>query len=333
MIGATLQLVRRCRRKWRMITMEKKLSISTVKEILNEIGFPQKNITDITSICVLALYDTKPRSHLIKNYTSLAQGARIRDILDYSRTDLGKNYAENTRETVRKHSLKYLVDSGMVIQNADDPNRVTNSGLNNYILSDSFKKLLDAYLSNNTEYNIIKNEFVDSVTIERRDNIEKLKKKPVIINSPILDRELILSPGDHNIIEKFIVEDIFPKIAPNFQLVYIGDTKSKNLFIDYDICKTIGLTIDVHTKIPDVIGYDDTTKTIILFEAVASSGPIDDLRKKELLEIFQHWTGKLIFGTAFLSSKLFQSFSTTIACGTTAYIIESRKKITYDEYE
>ncbi|MCM3317186.1 hypothetical protein M3603_11065 [Rummeliibacillus stabekisii] len=313
--------------------MDKNLSISTVKDILNETGFPQKNITDITAICVLALYDTKPRSQLIKNYTSLAQGARVRDILDYARTDLEKNYAENTRETVRKHSLKYLVDSGMVIQNADDPNRVTNSGLNNYILSDSFKKLLDAYLFNKTEYNVIKNEFVDSVTIERRDNIEKLKKKPVIINSTALDRELVLSPGDHNIIEKFIVEDIFPKVAPNFELVYVGDTKMKNLFIDEEICRKIGLTIDVHTKIPDVIGYDNTTKTILLFEAVASSGPIDDLRKKELLEIFQHWTGLIIFGTAFLSSKLFQSFSRTIASGTSAYIIESRKKIAYEEYK
>lgn len=313
--------------------MTKDLTISSVKSILNEIGFPQKNITDITAICVLALYDTKPRTNLIKDYTNLAQGARIRDILDFSRTDLGKNYAENTRETVRKHSLKYLVDSGMVIQNADDPNRVTNSGLNNYILSDSFKTLLDAYNYDYAKFEELKGEFVDSVTIERRNSISKLKKKPVTISSSSLKEELVLSPGDHNIIEKFIVEDIFPKISPDFQLVYVGDTKLKNLFINQHICKIIGLNIDVHTKIPDVIGYDNTSKTILLFEAVASSGPIDDLRKKELLEIFHDWPHNIIFGTTFLSQKLFQSFSTTIASGTTAYIIESRKQITYQDYE
>ncbi|WP_280149093.1 BsuBI/PstI family type II restriction endonuclease [Bacillus safensis] len=313
--------------------MTNELTISSVKNILTEVGFPQKNITDITAICILALYDTKPRKKLIKDYTYLAQGARIRDILDFARTDLGRGYAENTRETVRKHSLKYLVDSGMVIQNADDPNRVTNSGLNNYILSDSFKKLLDAYLLDKDSFEELKGEFVDNVTIERRNNINKLKKKPIIISLASSKEELVLSPGDHNIIEKFIVEDIFPKISPNSQFVYIGDTRLKNLYINHDICQAIGLKIDVHTKIPDVIGYDDTTKTILLFEAVASSGPIDELRKKELLEIFHHWPHNIIFGTTFLTQKLFQSFSTSIASGTTAYIIESRKQITYQDYE
>ena len=312
--------------------MTNELNISSVKFILEEIGFPQRNITDITAICVLALNDTKIRNNLIKDYTFLAQGARIRDILDFARKDLGKNYAENTRETVRKHSLKYLVDSGLVIQNADDPNRVTNSGLNNYILSDSFKRLLDAYVEKTEKFNELKLEFVDAVNNERREKIEKLRKKSVIISSHCLKNEIVLSPGDHNIIEKFIVEDIFPKMFPEFQLAYIGDTKVKDKFVNVDVCKSIGLKIDVHTKIPDVIGYDETTKTILLFEAVASSGPIDDLRKKELIEIFCNWNGNIIFGTVFLSAKVFQSFSTTISSGTTAYIIESGKKIIYEEY-
>lgn len=312
--------------------MENTLTIESVRIILNEIGFPQKNITDITAICVIALYDTKPRTHLIKNYTTLSQGARVRDILDFSRTDLGKTYAENTRETVRKHSLKYLVDAGLVVQNADDPNRVTNSGLNNYTLAYSFKHLLDAYLSNTDLYTEQLQNFIDTVTIERRESIKKLKRDNVTISTSSLTSSLTLSPGDHNIIEKFIVEDIFEKNYPSFEIVYIGDTAEKDLFVNTSICSVIGLNVDVHTKIPDVIGYVADTKTILLFEAVASSGPIDELRKKELLDIFSNWKGNIEFGTVFLHTKLYQRFSTTIAGGTSVYIIESNQKIYYGSY-
>ncbi|PDY52290.1 hypothetical protein CON61_15895 [Bacillus toyonensis] len=120
------------------------------------------------AICVLALSDTKTRENLIKGKNCLADGARITDILRYAENDLGKSYAENTRETIRKHSLKYLVDNEMVLVNADDANRPTNSGLTNYTLSDKFEKLLTTFQNDSMEFSQLKGEFINIELSNRR---------------------------------------------------------------------------------------------------------------------------------------------------------------------
>lgn len=312
--------------------MDPKLQIDQAKQILSEIAFPSKYITDTTAICVCALYDEAPRFNLINGYTKLSQGARVTDILEFSDKELGRKYAQNSRESFRKYSLKYLVDEGLVIKNPDKPTRATNSGLNNYILSPQFKLLIDAYLNDANQFNDLKIHFANVVALARQEEIEKLQEHLIHILVPQSNFELSLSPGEHNIIEKFIVEEIMPSIYPSFQLVYVGDTQNKGLFSPKDLCDEINLTVDVHNKIPDVIGFDRDSSTILLFEAVASSGPIDNLRKKELLEIFDSNKFNLVFGTVFLYEKLFQSFSRLIADDTDAYIIESRRKVSYTTY-
>jgi len=308
------------------------LTIDDAKDLLNEIAFPSKYITDTTAICICALYDETPRFNLINGYTKLSQGARVTDILEFSAKELNRKYAENSRETFRKYSLKYLVDEGLAIKNPDKPTRATNSGLNNYVLSPHFKLLIDAYLTDTQKFNEMKFLFANVITLARQEEINKLQEQRIHISIPFTNEEISLSPGDHNIIEKFIVDEIMPSICPNFQVVYIGDTQDKNAYSNESLCQQIKLTIDVHNKIPDVIGYDPDTSTILLFEAVASSGPIDNLRKKELLDIFDATQFNLVFGTVFLYEKLFQSFSKTIALDTDVYIIESRKKVSYSAY-
>lgn len=310
------------------------LNIESAKHILRDLYF--ENINDLTAICIIALNDDSERDGLILGYTRLSQGARVTDILNFARNDLNKPYAENTRETVRKHSLKYLVEYGLVIQNADNPNRVTNSGNNNYILSPQFRDLIQAYLTDKDKYGLLKETFVDSLEVTRLKEIEELKKKTdnIIISHYSLKDDLHLSPGPHNIIEKFLVEDVAPHLSKNAKVVYVGDTKTKDLYFNKELAEYIGLKIDVHQKIPDVIMCDDENEVLYLFEAVASSGPIDSLRKKELEELFSDWKSKhtIIFATAFLDSTLFKRFSNQIASETTVYLIDQKRMIFYKDY-
>src|SRR5436190_22499697 len=57
----------------------------------------------------------------------------------------GREYAENSRETIRRRVLHQFEQAGIVIQNADDPTRPTNSGLNNYMLSDLVLDIVRSY--------------------------------------------------------------------------------------------------------------------------------------------------------------------------------------------
>lgn len=309
-----------------------KLTIENIKGLLEDLAFSQKNITDMTAICILALADESPREGLIKGKKCLAEGARITDILNFAKNNLGKVYAENTRESIRKHSLKYLVDNGIALVNADDPNRATNSGLTNYTLSEHFRNLLIAFQNNKDEFNQLQGKFLDTELSNRRNELNSLKGKNVVVSIPHSTEILTLSPGEHNIIEKYIVEELFVLNNKNPHLIYIGDTKDKDKFHDHDLCNTINLLIDDHAKLPDVIGFDKDTKTVLIYEAVASSGPVDNLRKKELLNLCKDCPFKIEFSTVFLRSKLYQRFAATIAEGTVVYIIESRQKITFESY-
>ncbi|RQW19095.1 hypothetical protein EH196_19340 [Bacillus sp. C1-1] len=306
-------------------------SINQIRSLLTELDFPQRNITDMTAICVLALSDRKEREGLINNYSTLSQGARITDIINFAKFDLRRTYAENTRESIRKHSLKYLIQSTLVEQNADDPSRSTNSGKNNYTLNKEFAKLLELYLSNDSSYVEFKKQFIDEDAQRRRHEIRELNQKKIVITHKEIDIPP-LSPGDHNMIEKFIVEELFVMNYKGAAPVYIGDTRDKLLYINEDLCVEINLTIDQHTKIPDVIGIDHHSKRVIICEAVASSGPIDELRKKELEEIFKDCPYPLDLYTAFLTPKMYQKFSTTIATDTTVYIVETKQKISYGTF-
>lgn len=308
------------------------LTISNIKEILQRVGFPQQNCTDTTAICVIALQDRKPRQGLILGHKCLAEGARITDILEFARNDLGRNYAENTRETVRKHSLKYLVDFGLVYVNKDDPTRPVNSGNTNYTLVDEFSNLLRTYNDPSIFSNKMQS-FVNEAAINRKNYLESLENHKVQIKVPYKSvTPLLLSPGDHNIIEKLIVDELFTEKGRKTHLVYLGDTKNKKKYIDNELVKKIGISVDEHAKLPDVIGFDVRNNEVMIFEAVASSGPVDFLRKKELEVLFARCPYPLKMSTVFLKRSVFQKFSSNIAPGTSAYIAETKMKAVYKTF-
>lgn len=80
------------------------MKIDEVKELLREMGFPDGFISDQTAFTLLALSDKQPRQKLLPGHAHLAEGARVHDILDFVREDMGRQVAENTRESYRKTS-------------------------------------------------------------------------------------------------------------------------------------------------------------------------------------------------------------------------------------
>jgi len=80
---------------------KKEKRINEALQILKDIGMPAEQINDRTAICLLAQLDL-PENKKWKDATNPLLG--IRDILDFARKKLEVNYAENTRESIRKYS-------------------------------------------------------------------------------------------------------------------------------------------------------------------------------------------------------------------------------------
>jgi hypothetical protein len=88
------------------------MNVEEIKALLQELNFPPRRITEQTAFCILALANTTPRRGLLAGHASLADGARVHDILNFVRQDIGRAVAEGTRESYRKTSLRPLVEAG-----------------------------------------------------------------------------------------------------------------------------------------------------------------------------------------------------------------------------
>lgn len=313
------------------------MNSEVIKKILEEIGFPNYANTDITHTSILALLskDTSVPT-LMKGKKCLYDGARITDIISFANAKLGKSYAENTRESIRKTALKNLLDFGLIDKNKDFPQRPVNSGNTNYTINPNFETLIYSFGSDT--FNTLKRSFINQTVIDRQKQIEHLSLISIKITPPFKDeafttKNLEYSPGDHNIISKFIVEDIILTKTANPTIVHIGDTEQKDKYFNQKLVDQLNIPFSKYSKYPDLIFFDNDKKRIIIFEAVASSGPVDTLRYKELQELFINCPYELDMNTVFLTDKKFREFSNRIAPGTTAYVIETLLKIDYSLYK
>lgn len=288
--------------------------LDQVKNLLAKIGFPNKQNTDLTAWAILALQDDNPYETKA-GFDSLKNGASIRDILDFCRSK-GTKYAENTRESLRKMSIKYLVDAGIVIRNQDDPGRPTNSAKTNYILDSSFLKLVRKK-SQKKEIELWRKK----ITNKPKNNSNWRTDKSLEVS---FDKKIFnIHPSPHNFLSKFAVENFLKKESRNIKILYFSDTDDKSLYVDADLENFLYGGFDVHKQIPDVVAHDPQNKTLYLIECVASAGEINRLRKKEIDKLFPSSKGySKRYISLFLDRKGFRKFSDTLAIGTEACVVE-----------
>ena len=306
-----------------MPTVKKKyrLLLNEVRGILNELNFLEKQNNDLTAWAVLALNDDSS-FETKAGFSSLAKGSGIRDILDYCR-NCGTKYAENTRESLRKYSVKYLVNHGLVIRNHDNPGRATNSSKTNYILTSDFKEILES--EEKERARLIKIWLKKHGKNENKKNWRKDKSLLISFNS----HKYKVHPSLHNYLEKAAIEVFIPSLSKSAEIVYFSDTDDKSLHVDERLENFLGSKFDVHKKLPDVVAVSYKDKEIFFIEAVASAGEINQLRKTEIEKLFTgigkdySWR----FVSVFQNRKDFRKFSDTIAINTEAWILEDKEHI------
>ena len=145
-----------------------------------------------------------------------------------------------------------------------------------------------------------------------------MTKMPVKINSANYQ----FSAGDHNKLQKAIIEEFAPRFAPDSECLYVGDTTEKDLVKNVGKLSALGFEITVHDKMPDVVLYREDTDWIFFIEAVTSVGPMDPKRIIEIDEMTQNVRSEKIFITAFLNFKTYKKFASELAWETEVWIAE-----------
>jgi BsuBI/PstI restriction endonuclease domain/BsuBI/PstI restriction endonuclease HTH domain len=277
-------------------------------EVIKALDLPKEQHNDRTAICLLALLNLPARSTW-SNASNPLLG--IRAMLDFARTKMNIDYAENTRESLRKSSIKPLVAAGLVLHNPDDPSRAVNSSDSCYQIEPTALELLRQYGTKSWDDALKQylelNESLRKKYAQERD----LLRVPLVTNSGV---EINLSPGAHSELIIAIIQNFGANFVPGGELVYAGDTGAKWDNFGYDLLKKLGVTVAKHGKMPDVVIYDQKRNWLVLVEAVASSGPIDGGRHAELAALFSSSTAGLVYVTAFPDKgELFRKFLSVLA--------------------
>lgn len=286
------------------------MNLAEINKILGNLGFEKRFNTEQTAVCIYVMF-------------SNGSSVRIHDIIVSAKELLNKSYAENTRESIRKLSLKRLVDFGLCIRNSDDPKRPINSGSTNYILEPLFSKILSSGGSTRDglmgEWKSKHKEILKKIS-----EVEKGHQIPIRINKEIIN----LSYGEHNILIREIVEKLLPSRFRDFRIFYLGDTKDKMKYKNQKVLDKLNFELNVHDKLPDVMAYSEKVGHLLIVESVTSVGAIEDSRKKEISELLSKSVKKrkaitkVVYVTAFLSFDTFARFSKIISFGTDVWIAE-----------
>jgi len=271
----------------------KQQRIEEALDVLRQLGMPNEQLNDRTAICLLALLEL-PATTAWNKASNPMLG--IRAILDFAREKLEHNYAENTRESIRKYSVKQLVAAGILLHNPDKPNRAVNSSGNCYQVESNALALLRKFGARGWKKSLLTYLGTRQTLADQFAQHRDMQRIPVIINK---EHEIRLSAGNHSDLIRAIIEEFIPRFVPGGELVYVGDTGTKWGYFDEKLLHTLGVKVGNHGKIPDVVIYYRKKNWLILVEAVASSGPVDGIRHAELSDLFKASTAGLVFVTTF----------------------------------
>ncbi len=272
---------------------KKQARINEALSVLNQLGLPIEQLNERTAICLLALLDLP----ITKNWNEATNPMMgIRAILDFARKKMGHNYAENTRESFRKYSVKQLVAAGLLLLNPDEPDRAVNSSKNCYQVEPAALALLSQFGSKSWKKSLVTYLETRQTLADQFAQHRELQRIPVVISQNL---KIKLSAGKHSDLIRKIIEEFIPRFVPGGELIYVGDTGTKWGYFDEPLLRSLEVKLGTHGKMPDVVIYYREKNWLILVEAVASSGPVDGIRHAELAELFKASTAGLVYVTAF----------------------------------
>lgn len=285
--------------------------------ILNDLDLPKQQQNERSALTLLSLLGLMPDSKWEDAYNPLMG---ITPMMDFFEEHYGKKYAPNTRETVRRQTVHQFLQAALIVANPDKPLRPTNSPKAVYQIEPSVLKLLRDF--GKPEWKGYLKKYLETVnTLKKLYAQERdMRRLPVVLAK---GKKIKLSPGGQNVLVKKIIDDFCPLFTPRGFVIYVGDTEAKWAYFDSKALSSLGINIQEHGKMPDVVVYHKGKNWLVLIEAVTSHGPVNPKRRQELKELFSGSTAGLVFVTAFLERRAMLKYLNDISWETEVLIAES----------
>lgn len=274
---------------------------SDMLDILKAVGIPVEELTSdrrrekMAGACLAAGQIVTS----FKEAKSVMDGSflKTRDIIEFENQHYGEAISRGSYDDIRRKDLKPLLDEGLVINSSELDQAATNNPNRGYTLSAPFANLLKVYGTNKWEDKLA--TFVD-IHQKAKEELERkraMKRIPVTLPSGVT---LDLSTGEHNLLQKKVIEDFLSIYGMGAEVLYIGDSIDKYLHRDAEALQQLHITLE-HGTLPDIVAYSREKNLLFLIEAYHSSNPMNNERVRQLRQLVADSSANVVFVTAFLS--------------------------------
>lgn len=297
-------------------------NIYAILGILKEIGIPFEGLSALRlqrmAQACMAIGGIKTSFNEVKSVKD-GEFLRTREILKFENENYGENISPGSYDDIRRKDLKLLVLANIAINSSAIESKATNDGSRGYCLSDEFAELIKAY---GTE------QWVDSLVKYQQNVIalrEELEKKREAERVPVTlpsGKELPLSWGEHNTLQKAIIENFLAIFGKGCEVLYVGDTCDKLLHTDEEELRELGFFELKHDELPDVLAYNREKNLLFLIEAFHCTGQWDKTRLYKVKNKLANCKADVVFVSAFETIDQFRTKSNDIAWETEVWIAD-----------
>ena len=295
----------------------RKRRIIDAQDILTAFGLPGEQRNERAAVTLLALLNLsvqRPWSAADKPLCG------VTPIMEFAAKHYGKVWKPNTRETVRRFTLHQFEQAGLVVANPDRPERPTNSPKFCYQIEPRALEVIRTFGTSEWD-NARRRYLADTRTLAQRyAQAREMRRVPLALSPGVAIR---LSPGGQNALIEKIINEFCPRFTPGGKPVYVGDTHKKWAHFDANYLRSLGVTVEEHGKMPDLVVHFAEKNWLVLIEAVTSHGPMNPKRLVELKELFAGSKAGLVFVTAFLDRRALLKHLREIAWETEVWVADS----------
>lgn len=285
--------------------------------VLADLDLPRAQQNERSALTLLALLDLRPD----REWSGAASPLMgITPIMDWMSAHYGKEYKPNTRETIRRQTMHQFVLAGIALYNPDNPARPVNSPAAVYQVSPEALSLFKSYGKTQWVKQLSAYRRKGQSLAERFARSREMERIPVRLSD---GTEIRLSPGEHSALIRDIVHEFAPRFAPGGALIYVGDTGEKTGYFDSERLAALGVTVDHHGKMPDVVIHDVKRNWLLLIESVTSHGPVDGKRHHELAALFAGSSAGLVYVTAFPTRAVMSRYLAEIAWESEVWVADA----------
>ncbi len=291
--------------------------VAEAQRALALLNFDRERTNERSALVLLALLELRPSTPWAK-----AGNPRLRtvELMAWLRDRYGRDYKPNTRETIRRQTLHQFIEAGLVLLNPDAPDRPVNSPNNCYQVAPRALELLSAFGTKSFDRELV--VYLREAPGLRAQYERARTQRQIPVTLPD-GGAVSLTPGGQNQLLKDAIEEFCPRFTPGAKVLYVGDAGRQDPIFEEKILGSLGVTLDKHGKLPDLIVYLTDREWLVLIEAAASHGPVDGKRRSELERLFGGASAGLVFVSCFPSRDEMRKYLGEIAWETEVWCADN----------